>query len=118
MSREIANCAAREVAGEETTTKMYIRGYVFYVYSIARPFESFMTPCSPDDDQEARSFSYVRSNFAEKFPRAASNFARELLVRPLFIGRRPRYLIIVNLPGISSASEREYSHPPVRALSF
>lgn len=113
VSRKIANCAAflppRE--GGDKETKVYA-GYVFYVYSIARPLESFMTPAFVDGKP---GFFLCTFQFCRKVSARLQPTSPRTSRQPLFIG--PRFSLIIVNPGISPPREREresareYSRP-------
>lgn len=98
VSREIANCAAPAIV-----KKVYAGTYFTFIRSRARLNHSWpRVDIRPRSSTESPAFSYVRSNFAEKFPRGFQLPPRTSR-QSLFIGRRSS-LIIVN-PRISSARE-------------
>lgn len=85
-------------------TKVYAGTYFTFIRSRARLNHSW--PCvnvRPHSPTESPAFSYVRSNFAEKFPRGFQPTFPRTSRQALFIGRRSS-LIIVN-PRISPARE-------------
>lgn len=67
--------------GGKETTKVYAGTYFTFIRSRARLNHSWpRVDVRPRSPTESAAFSYVRSNFAEKFPRG-SQLCRELLVR-------------------------------------